>query len=130
MEGGRERFAAGARIANWRGTGYSGGMRLRSVLTAALALLGGASCAGVPVAARGPADVVCRLQTRDQILTVYRAGTPNRWEVRAVALRAGDGRLIAVGDDFEQLRVVEPSLYRLYRGAYAAGSAAPLLLAD
>lgn len=81
-------------------------------LSISLALAG---CAAT-VAPGVEAPVLCKLQTRDRVLTVYVPGGPMRF-----AVHGSDGKLVGSGTDLEQLRVEAPALYRLYRSTVAGG---------
>jgi hypothetical protein len=80
-----------------------------------------AGCATLPEV-RDDAPVLCRLATRDRVLTVYAAGAPMRF-----AVHASDGTLLAEGADPEALRQLDPSLFRIYREAVAGHAPRPLL---
>jgi hypothetical protein len=95
-------------------------MRIIFALSISLAL----GCAGT-IAPVADAPVLCKLQTRDRVLTVYVDGGPVRY-----AVHGSDGKLVVSGTDLEQLRVEAPALYRLYRSTVATGGSAPVLLAN
>ena len=98
---------------------------MRHILAFSIALMVG-GCAGITTSApAAEAPVLCKLQTRDRVLTVYVEGGPVRY-----AVHGSDGKLVASGTDLEELRVEAPALYRLYRSTMATGDKAPVLLAN
>ena len=92
-----------------------------------LLLVGASGCASGPEVRPEEAPVLCRLASRSRLLTVYVAGSPQRFTIHD-----GDGRLLASGGALDDLALRDPELYRLFRRAYASddGAPAPVLLAN